>query len=730
MNDLDPVFYLNYYKDLSNIKSNKEALDHWQNIGLNEGRIPNEEYFNKLLFSFEEFENNINTETKYKDVINFLIKNKIYKNNFLISNNFKGILKIINDNSILNPQISNEKHLYNNENIEHINNIPKIAFTYWDMSNLSFLHYLTLYTFKKYNNDFKVILYYPKRRILANTWTSNENKSKYNNISYIPFLKKLDIHIVEIDFENDIPEIPFYLPEVIKSDFFRLYICKQIGGVWFDMDTFWINSIKNTFYCNEYDYYKDLELLNNYYNKNNYKNNDNKNKIYDFSYFVMCSSQQNNKKMNYPHFCQYILMHNKKSKLINLLYNECKNNLNCDMYESIGTPMFSKLLSKYFLEDNDFNYSKTIFNINIFAPYKWYEMNELFENKNLFDLTKSACIHWFNGSDISKKFISTFNHTNFENIKDNSFKEIFNKYLNDKDKFFLKNLEFKKISIILAYYNRKNQFIQTLESIKKSNYKNKEIVIIDDNSFPEQRVNTFINEIKEDLDIKVITIEENEKKWVNPCIPYNIGFKEATGDIIIIQNPEVMHVGDCLSFVNENLKKGDWLSFNCYGSPNFNFNNKIKGMNNNEIFNLININSQRIGGNSVERDDVGGWLNHYEKHFVAYHYLAAIHKDDLFEKMNGGFNEIFKDGIGCDDDEFIKRLIYNNFNFKTTKFINNKPFAVHLFHDKPEILRKLDYKENRKIFDECCKKMNFQPINNIAVAPEKEKPLYFQKLIY
>ena len=69
--------------------------------------------------------------------------------------------------------------------------------------------------------------------------------------------------------------------------------------------------------------------------------------------------------------------------------------------------------------------------------------------------------------------------------------------------------------------------------------------------------------------------EREEKKWLNPCIPYNIGFKESTGDIIIIQNPEIYHVGDCIKYVVDNLELGDWLTLNCYGSPNFKFNEDI-----------------------------------------------------------------------------------------------------------------------------------------------------------
>lgn len=184
-----------------------------------------------------------------------------------------------------------------------------------------------------------------------------------------------------------------------------------------------------------------------------------------------------------------------------------------------------------------------------------------------------------------------------------------------------------------------------------------------------------------------------------------------------------MHLGDCLSFINDNLKEKDWLTFNCYGSPNFEFNEKLKNKTSNEIFkNIYNINFN-IGGNSIRRDNVGGWLNHYEKHFVAYHYLAAIHTNDINEYMEGGFNEDFKNGVGLDDDEFIKRIIYNKFTFKISEFKSDKPFCLHLYHDKPEQLKNLDWEDNKKVFIKSCINMNMTPENDIALAPKNEIPI-------
>jgi glycosyltransferase involved in cell wall biosynthesis len=678
----------------------------------------------------ENIDTIINEDGKIKVVMKFLLKYKLYKrydiDKMILNEKYLLLINKYLDKILISTNINN-KSIFNNRfyhtyDSNFQKSIPKIAFTYWDMSSLTFMHFLTLFTIKKQNPDWKIVVYYPKKKINIKTWISDENKMNSKHICYLSSILNLDINIIEIDFEIMIPEIPFYLPEIIKSDMFRIIVLKYIGGVWFDMDTFWINSLTNTFKLNNYSSFDNIKELCQWHdnNFNINKNSFSKNSIDENSYYVLCNRNQDNNNNNYCHFCQYILLSNKYSKITNLLYNKLSENLDIDKYESIGTPMFNKYVTKYMLE-NENDWDKNIININIFAPYKWYEMIELFENNNDDCLTKvknSCCLHWFNGSSYTKKFIHKFNHIN--NNFDNNFLQIYNKNINDVDKKYIDKL--KKISIVMSYYNRKTQLIHTLESIMKSTYKNIEIIIVDDNSDEEHKIEKFIDPFKKIFDIKVIVINNIEKTWVNPCIGYNIGLKEATGDIIILQNPEVCHIGDCIQYVLENLNIGDWLSFNCFGSHNYEMNELFKNSSDDKIFDIINNLEFKEGGNSIIKDDVGGWLNHYTKHFVAYHYCAAIHKYDLVTKMDNGFNEIFKDGIGADDDEFIKRLIKNKFKFKINKFENNDPFVVHQFHDKPNSLKQYNYLDNRKLFNECCIKMNYKPENNIKLAPIEETP--------
>ena len=282
----------------------------------------------------------------------------------------------------------------------------------------------------------------------------------------------------------------------------------------------------------------------------------------------------------------------------------------------------------------------------------------------------------------------------------------------------------KKISIVMAYFNRKEQLKLTLTSIKKSKIVPFEIIICDDGSDKEQILNySDINYFN--LNISIITIKKENKTWINPCIAYNKAIKAATGDIIVIQNPEVYHLYDCLNYIVLNLQPNDWITFNVYGLPDFKTNEIIKKNcdNSDANFDIVLNLENKIGGTEMLMHSGGGWLNN-ESHFVAYHYLAAIYRIDLINKLDGGFCELYKDGPCWDDDDFVKHIVSKNFKFKMPPFKKGQPMCVHLYHEKSHILNNFEilHKNNGKIFEKRMKQINFQPIVDIYNSPKNERP--------
>lgn len=204
----------------------------------------------------------------------------------------------------------------------------------------------------------------------------------------------------------------------------------------------------------------------------------------------------------------------------------------------------------------------------------------------------------------------------------------------------------------MAYYQRQELLDRTLETIHNSKIKDYELILVDDAS----------DEPLVCSDAHVVRIEKQDKWWHNPCIPFNLGFGIANGDVVIIQNPECMHMGDILSYVHNNIKEGQYFSFGCYS------------INEQETKELRVSKSPSIQDKAFGLDQRNGWYNHATFRPVGYHFCSAIMKSDL-DKV-GGFDERYARGISYDDDDFLYRVNDKGLSIK----IINDPFVIHQYH--------------------------------------------------
>ncbi len=225
----------------------------------------------------------------------------------------------------------------------------------------------------------------------------------------------------------------------------------------------------------------------------------------------------------------------------------------------------------------------------------------------------------------------------------------------------------------MSYFNRKTQLYNTLNTIKLSNYKNYEIIIIDDGSDPDQAPDQLCKDSH--LPIKLIKIENKNKWYSNPCIPYNIGFKHTDGDYIIIQNAECLHLGGLINYTNDNLNNEDYLVYCCYSLTEqmsqhistFDFSTKKVYE---DILNYINPPENRPISHCADK----GWYSHPIYRQAPLHFCAAITKENL-NKLNG-FDERYATGVAYDDNEFIERIRKMKLNIKYV----TSPLVLHQFH--------------------------------------------------
>jgi glycosyltransferase involved in cell wall biosynthesis len=249
-----------------------------------------------------------------------------------------------------------------------------------------------------------------------------------------------------------------------------------------------------------------------------------------------------------------------------------------------------------------------------------------------------------------------------------------------------------KISIVTAYYNRKQLFFNTLKSIE--NYSSKEdieIIAIDDASNENERIEDFIDKIN--LDLKVVRIEQKDKWWINPSIPFNKGFKIATGDVIVIQNPECVHFGNIIKSIKENIQDNTYLNFGCY-SIDEKLTSKFSYIINKDFdLSKLKYYLEPMQTRGITKDGETAWYNHSKYRPHQLHFCSAISKKDLFEL--GGFDERYANGIAFDDNEFLQRIKRKKMMIKMI----DDPFTIHQFHGNTNYTSKIDFfNKNRDIY--------------------------------
>ena len=212
------------------------------------------------------------------------------------------------------------------------------------------------------------------------------------------------------------------------------------------------------------------------------------------------------------------------------------------------------------------------------------------------------------------------------------------------------------ISVVTTYNNRKPQFIRTLDVISRyvpSQTKDVEVIVVDDGSDEEHSLRGVVDQYP--FQIKLLEVSKESKNYFNPCVPFNIGFREAVGDIVIIQSPECYYTGNIFKHIENNFKPGTYGSYACY-SPS---------QRNSDRFACISPIGDQFEQDHVDllremrqksADEVGRvdcWYNHSVYRPCCFHFTAVISKEDL-DGLNG-FDERYSQGFGYDDNELLER---------------------------------------------------------------------------
>jgi len=119
----------------------------------------------------------------------------------------------------------------------HLTQIPKVAHFYWGGGPLSYLRFLSVKSFKKQNPDWEIKVHVPVTNSQAPASWANNIKQDFRKQ-----IDTLDVTIVEHDFDSH--GFNNQAHEVHKSDFLRWRLLATEGGVWSDIDIFYVKPMQ------------------------------------------------------------------------------------------------------------------------------------------------------------------------------------------------------------------------------------------------------------------------------------------------------------------------------------------------------------------------------------------------------------------------------------------------------------------------------------------------------
>lgn len=236
----------------------------------------------------------------------------------------------------------------------------RTLYLYWGGRKLSWLRYLTVKSFLKHNPDWKIKVYYPAKPTVGNKWHTAEQTIGYDGKDWFP---ELEAELIPFDMEtigesND-------MPEVHKSDLFRLWAIHEYGGVYSDFDILYTKPFpetRGTLYCWHPD----------------------------------------------GHYAVGLIGGEKGSKVFADLL-EASRGVGTNKYQVYGSTLWGKVLEE---KPEGWNIPR-----DLVYPFGWQEVDGLFTGNK--KLPKEAVgVHWYGGSEIAGKWENELapNHINNSTI--------------------------------------------------------------------------------------------------------------------------------------------------------------------------------------------------------------------------------------------------------------------------------------------------------------------------
>lgn len=252
-----------------------------------------------------------------------------------------------------------------------------------------------------------------------------------------------------------------------------------------------------------------------------------------------------------------------------------------------------------------------------------------------------------------------------------------------------------RISVVMAYYNRRHLLLRTLQTICRSAVaRDCEVIVVDDGSRDDERVDDLQGRYP--FDLRVIRVDARFKSWTNPCVPLNVGFRFVRSDLVVLQNPECLHVGDILLAALRESRDDNYLAFGCY-SADRGTTEALASVDygRSDWVAAIRHAIAPLRDAGTREDGTAGWYNHSVHKPTALNFCTAIRYRNLVRL--GGFDERFAYGMAFDDAEWLYRVTKVGLG---VRFIDD-PFVIHQFHGATDYGKNPQgYARNHRLFEQ------------------------------
>lgn len=253
-----------------------------------------------------------------------------------------------------------------------VTTVPKKVFFYWGNDTMSWLRYMTLYSFRKFNPDWEIELHVSDIEIKNKYWRGPENQDFhcYSGKNWLSEVEKLGV---------EIKECPVFVDGAgpsHNSNFFKWNELATNGGIYSDMDILFIKPVE--------EYYEHIK---------------------HFQTGLSYSTSRNSYPKHGGYYSIGFMFSSGNNKFFSDVFESALKNYTLSRYQGAGVAPLYKMLgnksgiNKY-RDGLHFIPMKTVY------PYGSKQVDHLFKKLQTQSVHREQTfgIHWYAGSPVAQKF--------------------------------------------------------------------------------------------------------------------------------------------------------------------------------------------------------------------------------------------------------------------------------------------------------------------------------------